>query len=207
MAERLSRTICIAAALLFAATVAAQTERGGGSGGDSQRIMQQYQQLAAERTTLKAQLGDLQKELDSAKADLAATRKERDELKGRAAQLAPLTVAKDTAEKNLEQNRERTAELVAKFRETVASLKDVEADRGRVQADLVRRNDAFDTCATDNLSLYEISGQVLDRYENVGFFTRVAASDPFLRVTHTRIENLVDEYRARAQELRVKKPQ
>ena len=57
----------------------------------------------------------------------------------------------------------------------------------------------------DNLQLYEISNEVLNRYEHVGLFTKVSATEPFTRITRTRIENLVDEYRARAQELRSKK--
>jgi hypothetical protein len=35
-------------------------------------------------------------------------------------------------------------------------------------------------------------------------FTKAAAVEPFTRITRTRIDNLVDEYRARAEELRAK---
>jgi chromosome segregation ATPase len=185
----------------------AQTQR---SGGDAQKFMQQYQQLAGEKAALQAQVEKMKKDLDGAKADLAGMTKERDALKahagGSAAVLAQLTASKNAAEKNLEVSKQRTEELVGRFREMASSLKDVEADRNRFHKQLDERNAAFDKCAVDNLSLYEINSDLLKRYEQVGLFTRASASEPFTRITRTRIENLADEYRSRAEELRVKKP-
>ena len=76
--------------LLLAPTGFAQTQRSGG--GETQKVMQQYQQLAAEKTALQGQLAQAQKDLDSAKADLAAMKKERDALKAMKFRV-PLTVA------------------------------------------------------------------------------------------------------------------
>jgi chromosome segregation ATPase len=187
----------------------AQTQR---SGGESQRLMQQYQQLAAEKTSLQAQLAQMKKDLDSAQSDLAAVKKERDALKARstvsaaaAAQLAQANTSRETAEKNLEQYKQRTTELVDRFKQTIGTLKTVESGRNQLQKDNASLNAAFDKCAESNLQLYEITGNVLDRYDHVGLFTKVSSAEPFTRITRTRIDNLVVEYRARAQELRVKK--
>jgi chromosome segregation ATPase len=187
----------------------AQTQRAGG--GDNQRIMQQYQQLAAEKTALEAQAGSLKRDLDAAHAELAAVKKERDALKSQsraasanAALAAELAAGKQAAEHSAEQTKERMTELVTHFRETANNLKQVEADRDRLQGELRDRSTAYDKCVADNLSLYELNGEILNRYEHVGFFTRVGASEPFTKIARTRIENLVDEYRARALELREK---
>jgi len=184
----------------------AQTQR---SGGESQKFMQQYQQLSAERTALQAQVAQQKKDLDAAKADLAAMRKERDMLKSQAgasaAAVARANGEKQSAEQNIEQSKQRMAELVAKFKELGLTLKETELDRNKTRAELATRNAAFDTCAENNLQLYEITGQVLDRYEHVGMFSKVSAGEPFTKITRTRIENLVDDYRARAEELRLKK--
>ena len=199
------------ASLLLALTAApvplrAQTERSGGEG---QKFIQQYQQLAAEKTALQAQAAQMKKDLDSAQADLAAAKKERDALKARqnesAAAVAQLSASKDSSDKSLEQYKQRLAELVARFRETATTLRDVEADRAQAHKALDERNAAFDRCAENNQQLYEIAGDILNRYEHVGLFTKVSASEPFTRVARTRIENLADETRARAEELRVKK--
>jgi SMC interacting uncharacterized protein involved in chromosome segregation len=174
--------------------------------------MQQYQQVAAEKTALQAQLAQMKKDLDGANTELAALKKERDALKvhstdSRAAttQLAQANAAKDSAEKNLEQNKQKTAELVERFKQTIGSLKSVESERTQLQRDNAALSSAFDKCAMNNVDLFDISNTILDRYEHVGLFTKATAAEPFTKLTRTRIDNLVDEYRARAQELRLKK--
>jgi chromosome segregation ATPase len=195
--------------VLAAAPAQAQSQR---SGGETQKFMQQYQQIAAEKTALQAQVAQMKKDLDAAQTELAATKKERDDLKkhagssaAAAAQLTALSASKQTAEKNLELYKQRMSELVTRFRDLAANLKDVEADRSKVREDLQEKSGAFDKCAEDNLQLYEINGQILDRYEHVGLFTKVSSAEPFTRITRARIDNLVDEYRERALELRVQK--
>jgi len=194
--------ICSARAPLYA-----QVQRSGG--GEAQKFMQQYQQVAAEKTALQAQLAQMKKDLDAANAELAAVKKERDAAKAHVgvspAAIAQANGAKEAAERNLEQSKQRMTELVGRFREIAANLKDTEADRAKLRKDLSERNSAFDRCAVNNMQLYEVNREILDRYEHVGLFTKVSAAEPFTKITRIRIENLVDEYRERAQELRVKK--
>ncbi len=203
---------CAASILLgLAQPVSAQTQRSGG--GESQKIMQQYQQLAAERAGLQAQIEQMKKDLASAKADLAKVTQERDALKARAAgvpaaaaAVAQLTAAKATSDRNLEESKQRMTELVARFRETATNLKVAETDRNKLRGDLDARNAMFDKCVDANMQLYDINGDILNRYAHVGMFTKVTADEPFTRITRNRLDNLVLEYRARAEELRVKKP-
>jgi chromosome segregation ATPase len=184
----------------------AQTQR---SGSETQKFMQQYQQLAAEKTALQAQQTQTKKDLDAAQAELAALKKERDALKSRAggstAQFAQLAAGKQAAEMSLEQLKQRTTELVTRFREMAVNFREVEADRAKLQNDLKDRSVAFDKCAADNLGLFEVNSEILDRYEHIGVFTKVGTADPFTKIARTRIENFVDEYRARALELRAAK--
>ena len=202
-------TAAVAASIVSAnAPLYAQTQRSGG--GEVQKFMQQYQQVAAEKTALQAQLAQTKKDLDAANAELAAVKKERDAAKAHVgvspAAIAQANSAKEAAERNLEQSKQRMTELVGRFRETATNLKEVEADRTKLRTELSDRNNAFDTCAANNVQLYEINRDILNRYEHVGLFTKVSADEPFTRITRTRIENLADEYRERAQELRLKKP-
>jgi chromosome segregation ATPase len=202
--------VLLAAALLCTARtpLLAQVQR---SGGENQKFMQQYQQMAAEKSALQAQLAQMQKDLEQAKSGLAAANKERDALKRTAgvpaAAVAQLTASKEAAERSLDQSKQRLTELVGRFREMATSLRDTEADRAKLRKDLEERNAGFDKCAQDNLQLYEINGEILNRYEHVGLFTKVGTAEPFTRITRTRMENLVVEYRARAEALREKKAQ
>jgi chromosome segregation ATPase len=201
------RSLLLAVMTASASPAFAQTERSGG--GETQKFLQQYQQLSAEKTALQAQSAQMKKDLDGAQAELAATKKERDALKARlgesAAAVAQLTASKESADKSLEQYKQRLAELVARYRETATTLRDVETDRAQAHKTLDERNAAFDQCAESNQQLYEIADDLLNRYEHVGLFTKVGAGEPFTKITRARIENLVDETRARAEELRVKK--
>jgi chromosome segregation ATPase len=196
---------------LLATTAHAQVERSGGGGGEAARIMQQYQQVAAEKTALQSQLAQAKKDLEASQSELAAAKKERDALKGRAgaaatatAEAARLTTTQATTEKNLEQYKQRLMEVVAKFRELAANLKEVETDRNTLRADLGKRDAAYQSCAADNAQLYDLATQVLDRYEHVGLFTKVSAEEPFTRITRTRLDNVADEYREQAKQLRLK---
>jgi chromosome segregation ATPase len=201
-------TMFVAAALSGHRSAIAQAQRSGG--GETQKIVQQYQQLAAEKTQLQAQAADLKKKLDDANAELAAVKKERDQLKAHPgvspALLAESNAAKETAEKNLEQSKARINEIVLKTREIVHSLQETEADRNKVRQDLAAMKDEYGRCAEDNAQLADLNGKVLDRYEHVGFFTRASADEPFTQLTRTRIQNYADEYREKAEQFKVKKP-
>jgi uncharacterized protein (DUF3084 family) len=206
----LTGILILAAASLACFCARAQVERSGG--GETQRFIQQYQQVSAEKTALAAQLAQAKKDLDAAQAELASTRKERDALKARAGAaasaagaIAQLTASRDADEKNLGLYKQRMEELIGRYRDLTAQLKEVEADRSKQVKDLAERNAAYDKCAANNAQLYTITGEVLDRYEHVGLFTKASADEPFTRITRTRIENLADEYRQRAMENRTQK--
>jgi chromosome segregation ATPase len=206
-----SRTaFVVLCATLMSLSARAQVERSGG--GEMQKFIQQYQQVSAEKTALQAQLAQMKKDLDAAQADLASTRKERDALKARAGPtaaaagvVAQLTASRDAAEKNLGAYKQRLEELIGRYRDLAAKLKDVEGDRANVSKQLSERDVALDKCAENNVQLYGITTEVLDRYEHVGPFTKVSAAEPFTRITRTRIENLADEYRQRALENKTKR--
>src|SRR5215469_13242080 len=177
--------------LAFSATVQAQAPRSGGSS-EAQKFMQQYQQIAGEKTALQTQLAQMKKDLDAAQQELAATKKERDALKAQArggvspVLLQQANASKESAEKSLEQYKQRMNELVSKFRDMAGNLKDVEADRAKLRVDLQQRDAGLDKCAADNLSLYDLNKEILDRYEHVGLFTKVSSAEPFTQLTRTR---------------------
>lgn len=207
MTRPLSLIPIVVGGLCIGLSCHAQVQR---SGGDNQRIMQQYQQLAVEKTALQAQLAQMKKDLDKATADLASMKKERDVLKAHPAGPSPAVVAqanaaKDAAERNLEQSKQRMTELIGRFRETAGTLKDAEADRTKLRADLTAQAAAYDKCAENNQQLYELNGDVLKRLAHVGLFTKVSAAEPFTQITRTRLDNLVLETQERALELRLKK--
>jgi seryl-tRNA synthetase len=187
-----------------AASSQAQTAR---SGGDSARAMQELQQLAAERTALQAdnaklkdQVADLKKKLDktSAESEAASARaKQLEAAAGRGAE------SSKQANEALEKNRAQMQELIAHFRETALDLKNVESDRNTLRGRLEARDREYNTCVEHNVGLYDVGREALDRLDRQGFWTKVRESEPFTQLARARLDNWIDDYRQRLQELRL----
>jgi chromosome segregation ATPase len=200
----LRRIGAIVVALLATGPASGQTTRPASP---NAQVMQQLQQLASERTQLQADNARLKLDLDAANKKLKSLQSEKDaasrKAQGSESALARLTASSETLNQNLTQQRARMDELVAKFRETLATLKEVESDRANKSNQLATRNRELNSCVEKNLALYKISLEVLAHLEHQGFWSSVARAEPFTRLKRTEIENLVDEYKDRAKDQRV----
>jgi chromosome segregation ATPase len=183
-------------------TSSAQQARSGG-GGNAQ-LMQQLQQLASERTSLQAENARMKKEL----ADLAA---ERDSLQAAGPKLLERARAAETAlqrstteagstESELNTMKSRMQELVTKFRETAQTLQDVETERTSFKQSLGERAQELQVCTDKNTALYALNAEILTKLESQGFWSKVSQAEPFTRLKRTQLENLVDDYKYRANE-------
>jgi chromosome segregation ATPase len=179
------------------------------SGADNARVLQQMQQLAAERTALQAdnaklkdEVADLKKKLDQATTDSAAVAARTKNLQ----QESALAVeSKKQMAESLEKSRGQMQELISHFRETAQNLKSVEVERNELRSQLDARNRAYATCVDRNVGLYEINRETLDRLEKHGFWSEVRDVEPFTQLSRARLENLIDAYRYRIEELKVER--
>ena len=182
---------------------------GGGGGAANAQLMMQYQQADAERTQLKSDNAKLKKDLDDLKKQLDAATKQAAASKAGvsrdSAQLAAAQAANDRSAKDLVDSKAKMQELVGKFRETITQMRGIESERSQLQQQLAESKTAFDRCAERNYSLYQVDNEVLDRYAHEGAFSHMASAEPFTRIKRTEIDNLVLEYKERAEELRMKK--
>jgi chromosome segregation ATPase len=185
----------------------AQVQRSGG--GANAQLAQQYQQIVAERAQLQADNDKLKKQLDDVTKQLKAAQQQliasKNGASGAASQLAAAQAASQSAAQSLEQSKARMQELVGRFRDTAVALRGVESERSQLQQQLAKSKSDFDLCAERNFQLYQVDNEVLDRYEHEGTFGHIARAEPFTRIKRTQVENLVDEYKVRAEELRVQK--
>ncbi|MBS0375205.1 MAG: hypothetical protein JSR73_11545 [Proteobacteria bacterium] len=187
----------------------AQTSRGGAGGANSQ-IMQQYQQLSAERTTLLAESARLKQELQDAKAELATARKERDALRGRsgagAKELEKANADRAAAEQGAAELRKRLDALLAKYKETIGVLEGVEGEKASLGRDLGAANRSLDQCAANNVALFDLNNEILKRWEQEGFWSRLSKVEPLTRLKRIELENAIDEYRARTDAVKLRTP-
>src|SRR5262245_34304734 len=195
------------AATLWTGWAAAQVQRSGG-GAANAALMQQYQQAVAERGQLQADIEKLKKDNDDLRRQLETVKQQLATSKAgvtrNEAALATAQASNESSAKALADSRSKTQELIGRFRETVTQLRAVESDRTTLQQQLTQSKTAFDKCAQANYQLYQVTNEVLDRYAHQGAFSYFARAEPFTRIKRTEIDNLVLEYRERAEELRVK---
>jgi septal ring factor EnvC (AmiA/AmiB activator) len=195
----------VVACAMLAVPTFAQTARSGGA--QNNQLVQQLQQLASERTSLQAENARIKKEL-------AEMTKERDSLKqgrvalDRRAQVSEAAIARSAQEKADAEGeagklKERMQELIAKFRETAQTLRDVETERSAFKQSLETKDGELKACVARNASLYELNDEVLTRFEEQGTFSRLASAEPFTKLKRVQLENLVEDYRYRADEQKI----
>lgn len=201
--------LCLTAILLFMGVAAqAQVQRSGNA---DARVAQQLQQLASEKSALQAENNKLKQELEQAKAQLQKSSSANKELEGRnrvlQASAGRGAASSQQTEEQLERSRAQLQELVTKFRETAQTLREVEGDRTTVKSQLAAKEREYKVCVDRNVGLYELNKEVLNRMEDRGFWSQVAEREPFTRLKRTQLENLIDDYRYRVEELRLEKQQ
>lgn len=194
-----------AASLLLAFGAVGQVQR---SGNDNARVMQQLQQLTAEKAQAQAENTKLKTEVENLKSQLAKSTAAVAASEQRAKKVAAGLSAKESAavqEINdaLTRTRSQMQELVVKFRETGQTLKGVETDRDQLRAQASSQERDLKTCVDRNAGLYLVSDEILRNLENRGVWSTLSEKEPFTRISRTRLENLIDEYRYRVEELRV----
>lgn len=187
---------------LAAGAAGAQTSR---EGGDAARLNQQLQQLAGDRTRLQAEVEKLKGELKKAKTDLEAAQSQNASLGRRAAgaesSLATVQSRSADTEGELARSREQINELVTRFRETAETLREVEGERTALGGDKERLGGELKTCLERSVALAGIANEALDQYEQKGVWDALVEKEPVTRLKRTEVQNLVDGYRERIDDL------
>lgn len=197
--------LAIVSAVSMGEVSRAQTARSGG--GANTQLLMQVQELASERTSLQAENARLTKELQAAQKERDALKAGQKALDARArtsaAQLAETTAQRESTEQKLKRANEQMQELVARFRETIKTLHDIESDRAATKQALGTRDRELKVCVDRNLAMYKVTEETLARLDKESIWSRITEKEPFTRIKRVQLENLIDDYRARAQDERV----
>jgi chromosome segregation ATPase len=200
----ISTVLILPIALGFMSAALAQTSRP--SSGANAQLMQQMQQLASERTSLQAENAKLKKELDDLRKDRDALKNSQQTLDRRAKSneisLKESVVQRASADKELAQMKDRQQQLSAKFKETVGNLRQVESEHTAAQQTLATRDRELKVCVDRNLALYKLNAEVLTRLEHHSVWARAVQTEPFTKIKRVQLENMVDEYKSRAEDQR-----
>lgn len=202
---RLAAALLLMSGALLVGLASAQVERRGGS--EDAALAREYQQAVADRGQLQEDNARLKQGLDEARKQLEAARQQLAALKSSATttqtELEHARASGQASARNVEETRAKLLQLVERFRETVATMRGIETERATLRQQLAQSKASFDQCALRNYQLYQLDTEVLDRYEHRGVLGYLSRAEPFTRLARTRLENLVDDYRQRAETLQV----
>jgi chromosome segregation ATPase len=132
---------------------------------------------------------DLQADLDAAAKERAALQKDKETLTARATDtegklktaLAELAHARDA---------------LAATEKELAAVRQVAAQQSR----------SIRICEDKNIKLYGVATDVMAKYRDQGFWDAVKRKEPFTGLRQVEVENLLEEFRDRADEARVEVP-
>jgi chromosome segregation ATPase len=189
---------------LLAVGAEAQTQR---SGSDANRMVQQLQQVTAEKSQLQLDNEALKKELEELKTKTSQAGAEQAKLQQRARELelasSKLQNKNSGNDEALEKSRAQLQELIGKYREMAQLLKDVETERDGLRTTKASKERELTACVDKNAQLYLLSNEVLNQMDKQGMWSALKNKEPFTQLSRTRLENLIDDYRYRVDELKL----
>lgn len=161
------------------------------------RAQYMIRQMNAELTQLKSTNQTLLAEKTSQEKELAALQKKYDKLA-------------DKADENKKAMKGRVVEIKQQYKDEVEAHVETRrllAEKIQEKNDLLKiatgQTQTIDLCVANNKKLYEIDQELLTVYENKGVWDSVTQAEPFSRLSQVKIENLVDDYQYRLDDLRV----
>jgi len=192
MAMRSSLVACALIASVISTAALAQDA-------NAQKALQKAQfmlrQAASEKAALQSELDAARRQLEEQARELAAT-------KSSATQAQQKTEEKYTGA--IAQWKQRDGEQSAELATTKEQLKQQLAQRAELEAKLQRESGNFSACYENNRKLYELNRELLARYESKGFGDVLSQREPFTGMKQVEIENLLQDYRYRLDELQMK---
>jgi len=192
--------IFLLSSLLVINAANAQTQR---SGNDATRVMQQLQQVGAEKTRLQTENEALKKQLEEVKAKASKAGADQGVVQQQKRELDASNARQKESAEAMEQLRTKMQDLIGKFRETATQLQTVEADRDQLKATIASQERDYKFCVDRNAGLYFLNDEILRHLEDRSIWTKLSEKEAFTRISRTRMENLIDEYRDRVEELRI----
>ncbi len=131
--------------------------------------------LQARAAAAEAERDTLKKDVANLKAQLARTSSNSS---GPASQALGDQIAKDKAA----------------LAQAASSMQEAQADHGRLQATVTKQATMLQVCEQKNAQLVKISNDILDKFSNVGWWDALNLSEPFIRDSHLKLEQMAQDY-------------
>lgn len=179
---------------LICCAVAASASAQDGSQKALAKAQFMLRQVNAEKTALEQKVAELQKQVDALNSDLKATK----------------AAAGEKQESLSHQLTKNMASWRADSEKAATELQGARSEIGRQQAQIAtletKLNDQtqnFSRCYSNNKKLYEVNQDLLGKYQQKGPMDALAQKEPFTGLSQVEIENLVQDYQYRLDDLKL----
>lgn len=193
------KTVILISVLMLApiSPVHAEKRAGGGASAEAAQaamaIQNTLRQTTSERDALDEENKKLKKEIENLKLQLAKAQSLADASKDA---LGKFQGANSGMVDRINQQNDKMQEIIAKFKETIASMRKMEAERAGLAKRSEEQQKQLEQAKQDNLKMYEISQEVLAAYEKKGVWTSLMQKEPFTQLKRVEIENTIEKYKA-----------
>jgi chromosome segregation ATPase len=179
-----------------------------------QKSEQEKSKLLEEKTALEKEKGDLSVKV---KANARTERQLAEARKKEAAQAKGL----EGLAQQLESSKAKVAELEAKLKALGGRLAESDAHGQQLSAQAAdlgqklqqqreiigRQAQTVQACDDKNTKLYQLTGELLSRYERKGVWDSLLQREPFTGIKDVEVQALLQEYKDQADALKIEKPE
>ncbi|HUO44284.1 MAG TPA: hypothetical protein VMT94_05155 [Burkholderiales bacterium] len=194
-------TLILTAAAVLIGTAAATAHAADRDREALKRMQQNVARLQSENASLQQDKDQMTAKLDADDKELTDLRK----VKKRA------TALKKEVDWLTAENGDLKSQLDAAQKDLADTTKQWQDDHargllimGNLKSSLAEERGDRMTCQANNLKLRNLAHEILDRYQNKGVFEGLLQREPFTQIKSVEIENLVQDYGEKIDDLGVK---
>jgi chromosome segregation ATPase len=163
------------------------------------QAQRQVQEATAEREKLVQQVAELEKKL---KASEAGRDKAEKQLHAKESSLDKFKDSNSGMADMLKTMKTRMEELIGKYREVTQQLKDTEQGKAEAESTLAQKDAELKRHVENNLKLYAVSLDVLEKYEDKGVWDALFQQEPVTQIKRAEIESIAEDYRIELEKLK-----
>ncbi len=180
----------------------------GVSRADDARLKETLRELTLRVRTAETDQASLQAEKAQLEQDKQALTANADLLTKQAASdkatITNLTSKATEQETAINQTKDSLVKWKAAYEQINAAAQKLKAERDQAVSENIIANRTIADRETKNRELYRLANEILTRYEKFGLGDALAAREPFVGVSRTKLENLVQDYSDKIADARVR---
>ena len=160
-------------------------------------------QLSQEKTALETEKAALLEQVKKLEASIKQLEPLQDEVKQLKVAVEALKQRNSSLESQVSSGNEREQALRGKLKEVIAQAKQIQGDNRLLVEAVKEREQWISQCTEKNRGMFEANRELLQHYQNKGFWDKVSEAEPFTGIGKVKAENREQEYRFKLEDLQV----